>query len=96
MNLNILGPMIDKKSKKLIFMDFLENKTYELSFNKDQNSINLVEVSEELNNSCFKDIQQQQEANISELPLDEINRIFETEQTLTEQNNKNIFGRKSL
>lgn len=92
MNINMLCPMIDPESKKLLFMDFSGSKTYSLSVL--DNKIVLEEVEKETSESCFSNIKEQQEAMNPELPLEQIYEVLNTEKKLSEQNHNHIFRRK--
>jgi len=93
MNINMLCPMIDPDTKKMIFMDFSSGKTYELKI--ESSEIKLSEVSKDLSDSCFENVKEQQEAMVPEIPLEEIYEVLNTEKKVAEQNNKHIFRRGS-
>ena len=89
----MLCPMMDPETKKLVFMDFSGSKTYELKLT--DNQVVLQEVVEEVSESCFNNVKEQQDAMEPELPIEQIYEILNTEKKLSEQNNKHIFRRKS-
>lgn len=89
----MLCPMIDPESKKLLFMDFMSSKTYDLAIS--ENKIILQEINKDVSEQCFDNIKEQQKAMEPELPLEQIYEVLNTEKELSEQNKNHIFRRKS-
>lgn len=91
MNVNMLCPMIESDSKKLLLMDFSSAKTYELKV--ENNLVVLSELSEDFSEDCFENVKQQQDSLTPEIPMEEIYRVLNTEKKIAEENNKHIFRR---
>lgn len=92
MNLNFLSPMLDKKTKKLVFMDFEAGIVYELKVI--DNSVFLDELDVTSSTDCFEDMQKQQEAMNVELPIEQIVKILSTEKELANKSTSHIFRRE--
>jgi hypothetical protein len=93
MNINMLCPMIEPTSKKLLLMDFSSGKTYELKTEND--SVTLSELPQDFSEGCFANIREQQEELTPEIPIEEIYKVLNTEKKVAEENNKHIFRRGS-
>jgi uncharacterized Zn finger protein (UPF0148 family) len=93
MNVNMLCPMINPETNKLVFMDFQTFKTYELKFI--ENEIKLEQVVKEVSESCFEDVKQQQKSMEPEIPIEQIYEVINTEKKLSQQNQDHIFRRKA-
>ena len=93
MNVNMLCPMINPETNKLVFMDFQTFNTYELK--NINNEIKLEQIEKTISEKCFEDVKQQQKSMEPEIPFEQIYEVLNTEKKLSKQNQDHIFRRKS-
>jgi hypothetical protein len=84
--------MLDKKTKKLVFMDFEAGVVYELKVR--DSSVLLDELDTSSSTDCFEDMQKQQEALNVELPIEQIVKIMSAEKELADKSTSHIFRRE--
>ena len=84
--LTLLTPVrVDTDSvSKIYFLDFIAGKLYDLDGKEADTSVT---------SSVIKDVQEQQESMMPNIPYDDIYEVMNTEKKLSEQNDKHIFRR---